>query len=182
MTIVAIVASPRIGANSDTVVKAIAKGAEKNGKTVKFYYLNTLKNVKGCQACECCKRKGICVIPDDQTEILEAIKSSEGVILSTPLYFGAANAQFRLLQDRFYSFMGPDFKPFITPGKKLAVVVAYGGGKEAAEALAAGIEGSMKGAFGFSPVGSVVVGGGSQDAAANNADILAKAEKIGGKF
>ncbi|MDR3282461.1 MAG: flavodoxin family protein [Candidatus Methanoplasma sp.] len=183
MTIVAIVASPRIGANSDTLTKAIAKSAEDNGKTLKFYRLNTLKNVKGCQACGCCKKKGVCAVSDDQTEILEAIKSSEGLILSTPLYFGAANAQFRLLQDRFYSFMGADFKPFISPGKKLAVVVTCGGGKPAAEALAASLEEGMKGRFGFSPIGSIVMDmGNTPSVAANNADALAEAERIGKKF
>jgi multimeric flavodoxin WrbA len=183
MTIVAIVASPRKKGNSCTIVKAIADGAKANGKSIKVYHLNSLTNVKGCQACMACKASGACVVKDDHAEILKAIKDAEGIILSTPFYFGDSNGQYRLLEDRFYSFLKPDFSTTLSPGKKVAVVVSCGSGADGAKALANKIEGTMVNYFKFVSVGKIVFGGGNApDAASKNAAILDEAKAIGKKF
>ncbi|MCL2033060.1 MAG: flavodoxin family protein [Methanomassiliicoccaceae archaeon] len=161
----------------------MVEGAKENGKEVKTYNLNSLSNAKGCQACMGCKSSGACVIHDDHAEILKAMRDAEGVILSTPTYFGEANGQFRLFQDRFYSFLGPDFVPNIGSGKKLAVVVSCGGGADGAKAMADKIEGSMAGMFKFVPVGKIVLTGANPpDTASKNAAILEEAKAIGKKF
>ncbi|MCL1979227.1 MAG: flavodoxin family protein [Methanomassiliicoccaceae archaeon] len=183
MSIVAIIASPRKNGNTDTIVGAMAEGAKKNGKDVKMYYLNSLSNAKGCQACMGCKKSGACVLKDDHAEILKAIRDAEGIIVSTPTYFGEACGQFRLLQDRFYSFLGPDFVPNIAPGKKCAVVVSCGGGEAGARAMADKIEGALAGMLKFVPVGKIVfTGANPPDTAAKNAAVLEEAEAIGKKF
>jgi multimeric flavodoxin WrbA len=183
MSIVAIVASPRKSGNSSTIVQAMKKGAKENGKDVKIYCLNSLSNAKGCQACMACKAKVGCVTKDDHAEILSAMREAEGIILSTPTYFGEADGRFRLLQDRFYSFIGPNFVPNIDPGKKLAVVVSCGGGADGARALADKIEGSMVNFFKCEPVGKIVfTGGNAPDEASKNQAILDEAVAIGKKF
>ena len=183
MSIVAIIASPRKKGNTCTIVEAISAGARENGKDVKVYHLNSLSNVKGCQACMACKGKIGCATNDDQSEILTAIRDAEGVIFSTPNYFGEANGQFRLLQDRFYSFMGADMAPNITPGKKLAVVVSCAGPPEGGRALADKIEKSMAGYFKFEPIGKIVLGGaGAPNTASGNSSVLEDAKCIGKKF
>ncbi|MCL1811711.1 MAG: flavodoxin family protein [Methanomassiliicoccaceae archaeon] len=183
MSIVAIIASPRKKGNTSTIVQAMIEGAKENGKEVKEYYLNTLSNAKGCQACMGCKTAGACVLKDDHAEILKAIRDAEGVILSTPTYFGEANGQFRLLQDRFYSFLGPDFVPNIAAGKKLAIVVSCGGGADGARAMADKIEGAAAGMLKFVPVGKIVlVGANPPDTASKDAAVLAEAKAIGKKF
>ena len=58
MSIVAIVSSPRKNANTDFLVNAVAEGAKENGKDVQTFYLNTLKDKKGCQGCDACKKNG----------------------------------------------------------------------------------------------------------------------------
>jgi multimeric flavodoxin WrbA len=183
MTIIAIIASPRKNGNGNTIVEAMADAAIKNGKDVKKYYLNSFSDAKGCQACMVCKATGMCGIKDDHAEILEAIRKAEGVILATPYYFGEANGQFRLLQDRFYSFLGKDMSANIAPGKKVAVVVTCGSGADGAKALAAKIEGVMVNYFKFESVGRLVfAGAGPPDIAAGNDAILAEAGTIGKKF
>lgn len=183
MSIVAIISSPRKKGNTSTIVNAMVEGAKENGKDVKVYHLNSLTSAKGCQACMACKSSVGCAVKDDQNEILKAIRDAEGVILSTPCYFGEANGQFRLLQDRFYNFIGPDFVPNIAAGKKLAVVVSCGGGADAARAMADKIEGTMAGMLKFVPIGKMVLTGANPpDTASKNAAVLEEAKSIGKKF
>ena len=53
--IVGIVASPRKGGNTDTIVQAVLDGAKEAGAHTVKYYLNDLKYV-GCQACMYCRQ------------------------------------------------------------------------------------------------------------------------------
>jgi multimeric flavodoxin WrbA len=183
MSIVAIVSSPKKGGNTDKIVGSIVEGAKENGKDVKVYHLNQLKGAIGCQACFACKKTGYCIQKDDLAEILTAIRESEGIVLSTPVYFGEACAQLRLLLDRFFGYMGADFAPNIAPGKKVATIVTCGGGVDAANALAAKIEGTMAGAFKFEPIGKIVFAdGNSPDALSKDTNVLAEAKAIGKKF
>ncbi|MDR3074912.1 MAG: NAD(P)H-dependent oxidoreductase, partial [Candidatus Methanoplasma sp.] len=111
------------------------------------------------------------------------LRDAEGVIISTPCYFGEANGQFRLLQDRFYSFIGPDFVPNIGSGKKLATVVSCGGGADGAKAMADKVEGIMAGMLKFEPVGKIVLTGANPpDTASKNSSVLAEAKAIGKKL
>ena len=175
--------SPRKGANSETIVRSVIEGAKANGKDVKEFYLNGMMNAKGCQACMACKKGAGCVVKDDNAEVLKAIRDSEGVILSTPCYFGEANGQFRLLQDRFFSFLNGDFSANIAPGKKLVTIVTCGGGLEGATALADKLEGGLAGMMGFTPIGKIVTPGcNPPDTAGKDSDVLAKAKDIGKKF
>lgn len=183
MSIVAIIASPRKNGNTSTIVQAMIEGAKENGKDVKEFYLNSFSNAKGCQACMACKSSVGCAVKDDEATVLQAIRDAEGVIISTPCYFGEANGQFRLLQDRFYSFIGPDFKPNLAPGKKLATVISCGINAEGANVLAGKVEGVMTGMLGFESVGKIVfTGANPPDVASKDANVLAEAKAIGKKF
>ena len=181
MSIVAILSSPRKGANCDTIVNAIADSAKANGKDVKFFDLCKMENKNGCKSCFGCKKNGNCVQKDDIRELLEAIKSAEGVIVSAPVYFGQPCAQYRIFEDRMFSFLDPAFNLFIDKGKKVAVVTAAG--SAGAQELADQIEGRFVNYFKFEPVGKIaVVTGNAPDCAAKNADVLKAAAEIGKKF
>ncbi|MDR1404975.1 MAG: flavodoxin family protein [Candidatus Methanoplasma sp.] len=183
MSIVAIISSPRKKGNTSTIVQAMIEGAKENGKEVKEYYLNQLSNAKGCQACMACKSSVGCAVKDDHAEILGAMRDAEGVILSTPCYFGESDGQFKLLQDRFYSFVGQNFVPNIGSGKKLATVVSCGAGAESAKAMADKIEGIMAGMLKFEPVGKIVfTDANPPDTASKNGSVLKEAESIGKKL
>lgn len=177
----AVISSPRKGGNCDTVVNAIADSAKENGKDVKIFYLNPMTDRKGCQGCNGCKKAGRCVAKDDLTPVLDAIRDSESVVLSSPVYFGEACGQYRLLEDRFYSFINGDFSPNISTGKKVAIVTSCG--SAGAQELADRLEGVMVNYLKFNSVGKIVItGGNSPDTAKNNKDIMSKAKEIGKKI
>ena len=179
---VVIIASPREG-NSKTIALAMAEGAKENGNTVKTYYLNKLKNVKGCQSCYGCKKTGRCVVKDDQTEILQALRDADSIILSTPNYFGQAVAQYKLLEDRFFSFLNGDFSPNIAPNKKIAIAVTCGSGYDIAENIAKSIENVWVNSFKGICVGKVIMKDGmSPDTAAKDSSLIAEARAIGRKL
>lgn len=181
MTIAAIVSSPLVGGNTDTIVTAMAEAAKAAGKDVQLFHINPMGNRKGCQACNGCKRKGACVIKDDLTPVIDAVRAADSVILSTPVYFGEACAQYRLLEDRFFSFLNGDFSLNITPGKKLAVVVSAGTAGDTA--LADKITGVMQNFFKFEPVGRIcVVTGNDPKKSANDAEIMAQAKALAAKL
>ena len=181
MSIVAVISSPEKNGNTEVVVNAIVKSAQENGKDVKVFSLNGMANKKGCQACFACKSKGKCVQNDDLTPVLDAIREADSVILSAPVYFGDSCGQYRLLEDRFFSFIDGMFKPNIPTGKKLAIVTAAG--SAGAAGLADKIETNMKNFFQFDCVGKIAFEtGNKRDFAANNAEILAKAAELGKKL
>ena len=155
--IVMVIGSPRKGSNSELIADKIAEGAKANGYEIVKYKINDLANVRGCQGCGACKKNGVCVQKDDIKPMLEDIKASAGVILATPEYFGQPTAQFRIAQDRMFSFVDGTFTPVFDAGKKCAVVVTCGTGYDGAKVMADQIEGVMAGFFKFAPLGKIVV-------------------------
>lgn len=180
MSVIGIEGSPRKGGNSETILDAVLAGAKANGQDVKKYNLNTM-TIKGCQACMGCKKTGSCIQRDDMIQLLEDIKKADGVVLSTPVYFGQPTAQFRMFQDRCYSFLNMESGSFLPEGKKLATIVTCAGPD--AKTVCDGLEGTYAGAFKMTPVGKIVMpAGGPPNVAAGNKDLIAEAEDIGKKF
>jgi multimeric flavodoxin WrbA len=179
MSIVAIISSPQKGANTDFVVNTIAKSAEENGKEVKVFSINPMADRKGCQGCDGCKRNGgTCVIKDDLTPILEAVRDAEGLIISSPVYFGEACAQYRLFEDRMYGFLKADFSPSFDVGKKVVAVTAAGSG--GADELADKMLRPMTGFFRMEAVGKIaMITGNDRKYAENNAEVIAQARTLG---
>jgi multimeric flavodoxin WrbA len=181
MSIIAVVSSPRKGANGDAIVNAMAEAARSKGREVEIVHINPMGDRRGCQACNRCKSEGRCVVRDDLLPVLDAIREAEGVILSTPVYFGVQCAQYRLLEDRFYSFLNSDFSSNIAPGKKLAVVTTCG--DSGADELADKLEGTMVNLYGFESVGKVAFSGSwPPGAAAGDEAVMAAAREIGSRF
>ena len=179
--IVAVISSPRKGANSETIVNAMVAAAKGKGHDVKVFNVAELKDRRGCIACMGCKKAGRCVLKDEITPIIDAIRDADGVILSTAVYFGQPTGQYRLLEDRFFSFIDGSFTPNIAAGKKLAVVVTAG--SAGADELASQITGRMVTYFKFEPIGNVTMAGGNPPhEAEQNPELLAKAAEIGSKF
>jgi len=181
MSIVAIISSPEKGGNTDTIVNTIVDEARAKGKETEVFYINPMSNRKGCQGCGGCKKKGSCVVKDDITPVLDAIRKADGVILSSPVYFGEACGQYRLVEDRFFSFINGNFTPNIAPGKKVAVVTAAG--SEGADVLADKIAATMKNYFKCDIVGKIAfVSRSDKNAAKNDAAVLAEAKALADKF
>lgn len=180
-TTVVILGSPRNG-NSDAIANAMAAEAKAKGNTVKTFKLNDLKNAKGCQSCYGCKAKGRCVVKDDIGDVLDAIRDADSLVLATPTYFGYSTAQYRMLEDRFFSFIDGKFVPNIPAGKKVAVIETCGGGLDGAKANADRIVGQWEGMFKAKIVGVIVKGYGPDKSAADDKEVIAEAKEIGKKL
>ena len=180
--VVVVLTSPRKGANSEALAMKIADGAKDNGNEIEVFRLSDLE-IKGCRACMGCKKSGSCVQKDGIKDVLEAIKAADGLVLTAPVHFGQPLAQYRILEDRMFSFIDGEFKPFIAPGKKLAVVGTSGGDPVACGTVAEQILGRLSGFFKFEAVGTVSMNGcNPPNIAAGNAEKLAEAYELGKKF
>lgn len=101
--IVAVNAGPRTGWNTDTLISEAAKGAEDAGAVTEKFDLFRLERYTGCISCFGCKReqnKGHCVCRDGLTEVLDAIRGADGLIIGSPNYLGEMTASFRALYER----------------------------------------------------------------------------------
>ena len=101
--IIAINASPRTMWNTGTLVREAAKGAETEGAEVKVFDLYKLDRFTGCISCFGCKlpeHQGVCVCKDGLTQVLEEIRTADGLIIGTPNYLGDVSAAFRALYER----------------------------------------------------------------------------------
>ena len=110
--LIAFVGSPRKDGNTDTVVKAVIKGAAESNIETKIYYLNDM-TIKSCQACMYCRKPGNdhCVINDDLKAIYAEIKEADYLILASPVYIHQISGLLKNLLDRFYPLTNEKHKP-----------------------------------------------------------------------
>ncbi|MDD2626576.1 MAG: flavodoxin family protein [Candidatus Methanomethylophilus sp.] len=175
--VIVLCASPLISGNSAKIAAEIVKNCETAGKKVHTIFLNKTENLRGCQSCYGCKKAGHCVVKDGTAPILDEIREAEAIVLATPTYFGEAAAQLRLVTDRFFSFLGGDFKCNLAPGKKAAVVVSCGSGYDGAVALGDKLL-KQCGMCGFTPVGKIVVADKEMKQQTDTPEVQAEAKKL----
>lgn len=120
MYIVGIVGSPRKAGNVSCIVNQVLKGAADSGAKTKIHYLNDM-DIRGCQSCRACIKKGICPTKDDMELILEDIKAADGVIIGSPVYIWQVSGQTKIFMDRMYPLTDENHKPRYG-SKKLVMV------------------------------------------------------------
>lgn len=101
--IIAVNAGPRKGWNTDTLIDEAIRGAESEGAEVEKFNLFKLDKYTGCISCFVCKKeqfKGHCIVKDGLTEVLDAIREADGLIIGSPNYLGELTASFRALYER----------------------------------------------------------------------------------
>jgi multimeric flavodoxin WrbA len=129
MKIVCLLGSPRANGNSAAVARRFCSSAAGFGAQVKTYLFNDLV-YRGCQGCMLCKTKlDRCALEDDLTEVLDAIREAEIVVLASPVYFWDVSSQVKAFLDRAFSYLVPDFftnpvKSRLPAGKKLVFILA----------------------------------------------------------
>jgi len=129
--VVCVLGSPRAEGNSATLALRVAEAAESLGAEVRMFRLYELQ-FRGCIACMACKKGAErCVIQDDLTEVLEAMREADLLVLASPIYFGQVTGEFKSFLDRMYSFLAPDYitstdRSRLAPGKKCVVVLTQG--------------------------------------------------------
>jgi multimeric flavodoxin WrbA len=103
MNILAFLGSPREGGNTELLLKEAVKGIEESGVQVQTFTLNTM-NIMPCQNCGGCDETGICIYEDDMTQVYEAIRTCDRIILASPIFFSALSAQIKMMIDRCQAF------------------------------------------------------------------------------
>ena len=101
--IVVVNAGPRKGWNTEKLISEAAKGAESTGAEIVSFDLFKLEKYTGCISCFGCKKeqfKGHCICRDGLTEVLDAIREADGLIIGSPNYLSNVTASFRALYER----------------------------------------------------------------------------------
>jgi multimeric flavodoxin WrbA len=99
MKIIGIAASPRRHGNSETLLDNALKGARSGGVQTEKIILSSL-DIKPCHGSDSCLEKARCFIRDDMKVLLEKINKADGLIISSPVYFGSITAQLKAMIDR----------------------------------------------------------------------------------
>ncbi len=101
--IVVVNAGPRKGWNTDTILTEASKGAESVGAEIVRFDLFSLDRYTGCISCVGCRKekfKGHCICKDGLTQVLDAIREADGLIIGSPNYLSNLTASFRALYER----------------------------------------------------------------------------------
>ena len=116
--IIVLSGSPRKGGNTDLLVDAFVKGAEKNNN-VEVVSVADYK-VNPCIGCNSCfDRAGHeCFQQDDMQVVYDKLKCADVIVVASPVYFYGVSAQLKAIIDRLHTPMRNDFK-----AKKLALIL-----------------------------------------------------------
>ncbi|MGQ9781268.1 MAG: flavodoxin family protein [Nitrososphaeria archaeon] len=97
--VLGIVGSPRVGGNTERLVSETLKASEEEGARTELLRLAD-KKIEPCDGCRLCKKAGKCWKDDDFKVIYDKMAQADGIILSSPVYFGSATPQVKALIDR----------------------------------------------------------------------------------
>lgn len=177
--VIGVVASPRKGCNTDTLVQTVLDGAKDAGAKTTKYYLNDL-SFAGCQACQYCKQTKQCKIEDDAKKVIKEITSAQAAVFGSPIYFHQLTGQLVLFQDRLYCLMAPELgKLQWAGGVKAMLVVSQGAPIQSmSEPAVNQFNESMK-FLGFKTVDPIIHMNGNKVAAKDDSALLKKAKEAG---
>ena len=131
MKIGAVLGSPRLNGNSALIAGCFLETARHLGAETRSFALNTL-SYRGCQACRACKKHSeFCILKDDLSEVLQAVREADVIVLASPVYYGDVTGQMKLFIDRTYCFLTPDYitnpnRSRLLPGKTMVFALTQG--------------------------------------------------------
>jgi len=133
MKTIAFLGSPRKEGNTELLLKEAVRGIEETGFTVQIFNLNVM-NISPCQNCGGCDDTGVCIYEDDMSQIYEAIRTADRIILASPIFFFALSAQIKIMIDRCQCFWSEKYllKKPISAGKygRKGLLLLVGGQKK----------------------------------------------------
>ena len=108
MKILVLNGSPTPNGNTIALVNAFKEGAESKGHEVNVVNV-AHKNIKGCMACNFCKRNNAqCVQKDDMQEIYPLIQDADMIVFASPIYYFIMSGQLESVIHRFYAINAPE--------------------------------------------------------------------------
>ena len=95
--------SPRATGNIALAFHEMEKVFEENGVEFENILLGRT-DIRGCIACETCRKNGKCVFDDIVNELSAKFEAADGLVIGSPVYYGSANGTLMsALQRMFYS-------------------------------------------------------------------------------
>ncbi|MBF0566675.1 MAG: flavodoxin family protein [Nitrospirae bacterium] len=99
MKVAAFLGSPRVGGNSEILLKEAIRAVEDAGHKVTLMRPHAM-DISPCNNCGGCEETGKCVIEDDMGLVYEAIYESDRFIVASPIFFFGLPSQIKALIDR----------------------------------------------------------------------------------
>jgi len=127
MKVLGFLGSPSAKELSSAMATRFLETAERLSAEVEIFDLHKL-NYSRCQGCMNCKALGHCVLEDDLTAVLEAVRDADVVLMASPLHFGDVTYHLRALIERTNCFLEADYltspQPSrLRPGKKMVFIL-----------------------------------------------------------
>ena len=95
--------SPREHGNIALAFQEMEQVFRENGVEVENILLGR-KDIRGCIACETCRKNKKCIFDDIVNELAEKFLEADGLVIGSPVYYGSANGTLMsALQRLFYS-------------------------------------------------------------------------------
>jgi multimeric flavodoxin WrbA len=95
--------SPRGNGNIALAFHEMEQVFEENGVEYENILLGRM-DIRGCIACETCRKNGKCVFDDIVNELAKKFEEADGLVIGSPVYYGSANGTLMsALQRLFYS-------------------------------------------------------------------------------
>jgi len=99
MKILGISGSPRVTGNTAFAVQHALRVIESEGAEINYISL-AKKDFGPCIGCWKCEESYRCWQEDSMTEILEAMRWCDGLLIGSPVYFGMISGQLKVMMDR----------------------------------------------------------------------------------
>lgn len=129
MKIVGISGSPNSNGSNNYMIDRSLAIAEQEGFEVESISLAGA-DISPCTDCHVCRKENTCPIDDDMAAINDALESADGIIVSSPVYFGTLSGQLKMLFDRTLPLRRNGFLLKDKIGAALAVGASRNGGQE----------------------------------------------------
>lgn len=101
MNVLIINGSPRVNGNTSIAVREMENVFKEEGIETEILNVGNL-DIRGCIACGKCGELGKCVFDDIVNETAEKLKSADGLVVASPVYYASANATLIALLDRLF--------------------------------------------------------------------------------
>ena len=120
--------SPRKNGNSAVLADQVAAGAQGAGAQVESFYLHGM-DISPCDACEACQASpdAECIVDDDMQLLYPKVREADALVYASPVYWFTVSAQLKLFMDRCYALGGDEVEDHALAGKRIGVVLTYGG-------------------------------------------------------
>ncbi|MCR5763686.1 MAG: flavodoxin family protein [Treponema sp.] len=116
--IIVLAGSPRKDGNTDRLVAAFVKGAEKNNEVEVFSVHDYKVNpCIGCNSCFSCEGNN-CFQNDDMQQIYKKLSEADILVIASPVYFYGISSQLKTVIDRLHTPLRNSFNI-----KKLALIL-----------------------------------------------------------